>query len=69
MQYCIAGMFGKLPNLKFGKWIDFNHRDAIYKLKFGSLKFGEPWTVRQTFPLPNVPAVRYLKCFPLFING
>ena len=38
--------------------------DAIYKLKFGWLKFGEARTTRQihqTFPLPNIPAIRYIQ--------
>jgi len=26
---------------KFGEWIVFNHKDIIYKLKFGWFKFGE----------------------------
>ena len=41
-----------------GKWIDFSHKDTIYKLKFGWLKFGEAQTIRQTFSLPNIPAIR-----------
>ena len=71
--YCLAGMLGRVDvwriaelkvigEIKFGKWIDFGHKDAIYTLKFGWLKFGESWTTRQTFPrcqtflLPNIPA-------------
>ena len=34
---------------KFGEWIDFGHTDAIYKLKFGWLKFGKAQTIRQNF--------------------
>ena len=44
--------------IKFGEWIDFGHKDNIYQLKFGWLKFGESRTtrqIRQTFPLPNIP--------------
>ena len=37
--------------------IDFSHKDTIYKLKFGWLKFSEAWRIRQTFPLPNIPAI------------
>ena len=59
----MAGMFGRvkvwrIAKLKvFGERIEFDHKDTIYKLKFG-----EPRTncqIRQTFPLPNIPAVRY----------
>ena len=38
----------------FGKLIDFSHKDTIYKLKFGWLKFGEAQMIhqiRQTFLL------------------
>ena len=50
------GRLGELPigEIKFDKWIDFGHKDTIYKLKFGWLKFGKSWTTRQiyqTFPL------------------
>ena len=44
----------EIGEIKFGELIDFIHRDAIYKLNFGWLKFGEPRTarqIRQTFPL------------------
>ena len=34
---------------KFVEWIDFGHTDAIYKLKFGWLKFGKAQTIRQNF--------------------
>ena len=51
-KYCIAGMLGKvnvgkLPNLakKFGKWIDFSHKDANYKLKFSWFKFSKSLTI------------------------
>ena len=53
----------EIGKIKFGELIDFIHRDAIYMLNFGWLKFGELWTarqIRQTFPLPNIPAIRYL---------
>ena len=70
MIYRIAGMFGgvnvwriaeakEIGEIKFGELIDFIHRDAIYMLNFGWLKFGEPRTARQTFPPPNIPAIRY----------
>ena len=72
-SYHIAGMFGgvnvwriaefnKIGKIKVGELIDISHRDAIYKLKFGWLKFGESRTtrqIRQTFPPPNIPAIRY----------
>ena len=72
--YRIAGMFGGINvwrivelkvigEIKFGEWIDFGHKDTIYQLKFGWLKFGESRTtrqIRQTFPPPNIPAIRYL---------
>ena len=71
-QYRIAGMFGgvnvwriaevkEIGEIKFGELIGFIHRDAIYMLNFGWLKFGEPRTAcqfRQTFPPPNIPAIR-----------
>ena len=53
----------EIGEIKFGELIDFIHRDAIYMLNFGWLKFGEPRTarqIRQTFPPPNIPAIRYL---------
>jgi len=61
-------MSGESPNWKylakkFGEWIDFDHEDIIYKIKFGWLKFGEPRTIcqiRQTFPPPNIPALQYI---------
>ena len=31
----------EIGEIKFGELIDFSHRDAIYKLNFGLLKFGE----------------------------
>ena len=59
---CLAGFsniwrIAKLKvigEIKFGKWIDFGHKDTIYKLKLGWLKFGESQKthqIRQTFPL------------------
>ena len=73
-EYRIAGMFGGINvwrivelkvigEIKFGEWIDFGHKDTIYQLKFGWLKFGESRTtrqIRQTFLPPNIPAIRYL---------
>ena len=53
----------EIGEIKFGELIDFIHRDAIYMLNFGWLKFGEPRTARQihqTFPLPNIPAIQYI---------
>ena len=49
-----------IGEIKFGEWIDFGHKDIIYQLKFGWLKFGESQTTcqlshRQTFPLNNKP--------------
>ena len=52
-----------IGEIKFGEWIDFGHKDAIYQLKFGWLKFGESRMtrqIRQTFPPPNIPAIRYV---------
>ena len=54
--------FNEIGEIKVGELIDFSHRDVIYKLKFGWLKFGESRTTRQfhqTFPPPNIPAIRY----------
>ena len=42
---------------KLANWIDFDHKDTIYKLKFGWLKFSEARTICQTFLLPNIPAM------------
>ena len=56
----------KVSKIKLGEWIDFGHKDTIYKLKFSWLKFGEPQTtcqIRQTFLLPNIPAIRYALFF------
>ena len=38
----------------FSEWIDFGHKDTIYKLKLGWLKFGKSQATHQfcqTFPL------------------
>ena len=54
----------EIGEIKFGELIDFIHKDAIYMLNFGWLKFGEPRTtrqIRQTFLLPNIPAIRYIE--------
>ena len=51
-----------IGEIKFGEWIDFGHKDTIYQLKFGWLKFGESRTtrqIRQTFSPPNIPAIWY----------
>ena len=53
----------EIGEIKFGELIDFIHRDAIYMLNFGWLKFGKPWTahqIRQTFLPPNIHAIRYV---------
>ena len=53
IRYRIAGMFGgvnvwriakvkDIGKIKFGELIDFIHKDAIYMLNFGWLKFGKP---------------------------
>ena len=71
-KYCIARMFGgvnvwriselkEIAEIKFGEWVDFGHKDTIYKLKLGWLKFGESQTTRQicqTLPLPCIPTIR-----------
>ena len=31
----------EIGKIKFGELIEFSHKDAIYKLNFGWLKFGE----------------------------
>ena len=52
-----------IGEIMFSKWIDFGHKDTIYKLKFGWLKFGESWVTPQfcqTFLLPNIPAIWYI---------
>ena len=52
----------EIGEIKFGELIDFIHKDAIYMLNFGWLKFGEPRTtcqIRQTFPPPNIPAAKH----------
>ena len=74
LYICIAGMFGRvnvwqiaklkvIGEIQFGEWIDFGHKDTIYQLKFGWLKFGESGMTHQicqTFLLPNIPAIRYI---------
>ena len=69
--YRIVGMFGgvnvwhiakskEIGEIKFGKWINFGHKDAIYKLNFGWLKFGESrmaHQICQKFPSLNIPAI------------
>ena len=73
------GMFNVLANWpnkkylakKFGEHIDFSHKHTIYKLKFGRLKFGKTRTtrqIRQTFPLPNISAIRYAILLQVSIN-
>ena len=37
----------EIGEIKFGELIDFIHKDAIYMLNFGGLKFGEPRVTRQ----------------------
>ena len=52
-----------IGEIMFSKWIDFGHKDTIYKLKFGWLKFGKSWLTRQfsqTFLLSNIPAIQYI---------
>ena len=56
-----------IGEIKFGEWIDFGHKDTIYQLKFGWLKFGESWKTRQTFPPPNIPAIRYMYIIYIYI--
>ena len=52
-----------IGEIKSGEWIDFGHKDTIYQLKFGWLKFGKSRKTHQihhqTFPLPNIPAIWY----------
>ena len=50
----------KVVDKKFGEWINFGHKDTIYKQKFGWLKFGKAQMIGQTFPLLNIniPAIR-----------
>ena len=46
--YCLVNCkIKEIDEIKFGELIDFIHKDAIYKLNFGWLKFGEPWLIRQ----------------------
>jgi len=58
-----------IGEIKFGELIDFSHKDAIYKLNFGWLKFGKPRMTRQiyqTFPLYGIcyspPAANTMAC-------
>ena len=59
-----------IGEIKFGEWIDFGHKDTIYQLKFGWLKFGESRRLakfaklsrRQTFPLYGM--LKYAKVAP-----
>ena len=71
MNYRVAGMIGRI-NVKrttklkvagkktFGEWINFGQKETNDELKFGWFKFGKPqtiWQIRQTIPLPNIPAI------------
>ena len=50
----------EIGKIKFGELIDFSHKDAIYKLNFGWLKFGKSRTtrqIRQTFLLYSVRTI------------
>ena len=61
----------EIGEIKFGELIDFIHRDGICMLNFGWLKFGEPWTacqIRQTFPPPNIPAIRYVGTYNVLFS-
>ena len=66
--YHIAVMFdtvyvwriAKLKSVGKKVWQSFDHKDPNNKLKFCWLKFGKTWTIYQTFPLPNIPAIRYV---------
>ena len=52
-----------IGKIMFSKWIDFGHKDTIYKLKFGWLKFSKSQATHQfcqTFPLSNIPAIQYI---------
>ena len=55
--------FKEIGKIKFGELIYyFIHKDAIYMVNFDWLKFGEPQITRQihqTFPPPNISAIRY----------
>ena len=58
----------EIGEIKFGQLIDFIHKDAIYMLNFGWLKFGQPRTtrqirqIRQTFPLYGICISRLSYC-------
>ena len=52
-----------IGEVMFSEWIDFGHKDTIYTLKFGWLKFSKSRATRQfcqTFPLSNIPAIQYI---------
>ena len=56
-----------IGEIKFGEWIDFGHKDTIYQLKFGWLRFARTTRqICQTFPPPNIPAIRYNFCMQNF---
>ena len=73
-EYHIARMFGmvnvwritelnEIGKIKFGELIDFIHKDAIYKLNFSWLKFGNhgrfaKLSCHQTFPLYGMKFVK-----------
>ena len=42
---------------KFSEWIDFRHKDTIYRLKFGWLKFGKAQTICQV--CQTLPAAKH----------
>ena len=52
----------EIGKIEFGKLIDFIHKDAVYKLNFGWLKFGDQQLTklsrRQTLPLYGMKFVK-----------
>ena len=54
------------------EWIEFSHKDTIYKLKFGWLKFSEAQRIpqiKQTYPLPNISAIWHEHSIIIIITG
>ena len=52
----------EIGKIEFGELIDFIHKDAVYKLNFGWLKFGDQQLTklshRQTLPLYGMKFVK-----------
>ena len=53
-------MYTVVGKKKFGKWIDFGHKDATDELKFVGLSLVNHVQIHLTFLLSNIPAIWYI---------